>query len=61
MVRTGVIIGLVFCLISAIFYVYVAFMTQAISTLLVMFYCFTTSAIFFAVCTLRHRAIFLCS
>ena len=46
MVRTGVIIGLIFCLISAIFDVYVAFMTQAISTLLVMFYCFTASAIF---------------
>ncbi len=61
MVRTGLIIGLVFCLISAIFDVYVAFMTQAISTLLVMFYCFAASAIFFAACTLRRSANILCS
>ncbi|TFY85487.1 DMT family transporter [Pseudomonas kairouanensis] len=56
MVRTGVLVGLIFCLISAAFDVYVAFATQAISTLLVIFYCFTVSSVFFAVLTLCRRA-----
>lgn len=38
MVRYGVIIGLAFCLISAAFDVYVAFITQSISTLVVIFF-----------------------
>ncbi|WP_256584518.1 DMT family transporter [Pseudomonas sp. GZJR-8] len=49
MQRTGLIIGLVFCLISAAFDVYVALVTQSISTLNVIFYCFTTSACVFGV------------
>jgi drug/metabolite transporter (DMT)-like permease len=52
MLRTGVVVGLVFCLVSAAFDVYVAFVTQAISTLLVVFYCFVTSAVFFVICAL---------
>jgi len=56
MVRYGVVVGLIFCLISAAFDVYVAFVTQTINTLLVVFYCFTTSAIFFVVCALLHNA-----
>ncbi len=62
MVRTvhaGLAIGLVFCLISAVFDVYVAFLTQEISTLLVIFYCFTTSAIVFSGSALRRSASFL--
>lgn len=46
------IIGLVFCFLSAAFDVYVAYVTQAISTLLVVFYCFITSAVFFTLCVL---------
>ena len=56
MVRSGVVVGLIFCLISAAFDVYVAFVTQTINTLLVVFYCFTTSAIFFVVCALFDNA-----
>lgn len=48
MLQKGVVIGLIFCLISAAFDVYVAFVTQAVDTLLVVFYCFMTSAVFFA-------------
>lgn len=47
MVKQGVFIGLLFCLLSAAFDVYVAFVTQALNTLLVLFYCFATSAVFF--------------
>ncbi|MDQ0741039.1 DMT family transporter [Pseudomonas sp. W4I3] len=47
MQRIGVLIGLVFCFISAAFDVYVALVTQSISTLTVIFYCFITSACFF--------------
>ncbi|SDT97622.1 EamA-like transporter family protein [Pseudomonas orientalis] len=56
MQRTGIIIGLVFCLISAAFDVYVALITQSISTLNVVFYCFMTSACFFGAWALyRNR------
>lgn len=47
MVKQGVFIGLLFCLLSAAFDVYVAFVTQALNTLLVLFYCFAASAGFF--------------
>ncbi|MBH3422695.1 transporter [Pseudomonas sp. ICMP 8385] len=61
MQRIGVVIGLVFCLLSAAFDVYVAFIMQAVNTLLVIFYCFVTSAAFFAVCALYRDSGFLCS
>ena len=44
MVKQGVLIGLLFCLLSAAFDIYVAFVTQTLSTLLVLFYCFAASA-----------------
>ncbi len=56
MLRVGVIIGLVFCLLSAAFDVYVAYVTQSINTLIVVFYCFATSAVFFIVCALYRDA-----
>lgn len=56
MVRTGIAIGLIFSFVSAIFDVYVAFVTQVLSTLLVIFYCFTTSTVFFAACAFRRKA-----
>lgn len=56
MVRYGVIIGLAFCLISAAFDVYVAFITQSINTLVVIFYCFTVSALFFAACAFCQKS-----
>jgi drug/metabolite transporter (DMT)-like permease len=56
MLRLGVIIGLVFCLLSAAFDVYVAYVTQSINTLIVVFYCFATSAVFFIVCALYRDA-----
>lgn len=56
MVRTGIAIGLIFSFISAIFDVYVAFVTQVLSTLLVIFYCFTASTVFFAACAFRRKA-----
>ncbi len=56
MLRIGVIIGLVFCLLSAAFDVYVAYVTQSINTLLVVFYCFVTSAVFFIVYALCRDA-----
>lgn len=44
----GVILGLLFCFISAAFDVYVAFMTQTLNTAVVIFYCFVSStALFF--------------
>ena len=61
MVRTGVVIGLIFTFISAIFDVYVAFVTQMLSPLLVIFYCFTASTVFFAACALRRNACILFS
>lgn len=48
----GVVLGLLFCLISAAFDVYVAFLTQTISTMVVIFYCFISSAILFLAYTL---------
>lgn len=56
MFRAGVIIGLVFCVLSAAFDVYVAYITQSINTLLVIFYCFITSAVFFILCALYRDA-----
>ena len=56
MVRTGIAIGLIFSFISAIFDVYVAFVTQVLSSLLVIFYCFTASTVFFAACAFRRKA-----
>lgn len=44
----GVVLGLLFCFISAAFDVYVAFMTQTLNTAVVIFYCFVSStALFF--------------
>lgn len=48
----GVVLGLLFCFISAAFDVYVAFLTQTVSTMLVIFYCFISSAILFLSYTL---------
>jgi drug/metabolite transporter (DMT)-like permease len=45
----GVVLGLLFCLISAAFDVYVAFLTQTVSTMVVIFYCFISSAVLFLV------------
>ncbi len=45
----GVAIGLLFCVVSAAFDVYVAFITQTISTLVVIFYCFSVSAVSFLI------------
>lgn len=47
MKRCGVALGLLFCAVSAAFDVYVAFITQTISTLVVIFYCFSVSAVSF--------------
>ncbi|MBB4815173.1 MULTISPECIES: DMT family transporter [Pseudomonas] len=52
MLGKGFLFGLLFCLISAAFDVYVAFVTQAVSTILVVFYCFIVSTAFFVVCAL---------
>jgi drug/metabolite transporter (DMT)-like permease len=48
----GVVLGLLFCFISAAFDVYVAFLTQTISTMVVIFYCFISSATLFLAYTL---------
>lgn len=56
MIRVGVVVGLVFCLLSAAFDVYVAHITQSINTLLVIFYCFIMSAVFFILCALYRDA-----
>ncbi|AZF16853.1 DMT family transporter [Pseudomonas sp. R3-18-08] len=61
MQRTGLIIGLVFCLISAAFDVYVALITQSISTLNVIFYCFITSTCFFGAWAFFRNMRSLCS
>ncbi|AZF06262.1 putative membrane protein [Pseudomonas sp. R5-89-07] len=61
MQRTGLIIGLVFCLISAAFDVYVALITQSISTLNVIFYCFITSACFFGAWAFFRNTRSVCS
>lgn len=57
--RKGILIGLLFCLVSAAFDVYVAFITQAISTGLVIFYCFMASTAFFVGCALWRNAVLL--
>ncbi|CNE22697.1 EamA/RhaT family transporter [Yersinia nurmii] len=50
----GIIIGLVFCLISAAFDVYVAYITQSINTMTLVFYCFISSSVlFFAISCYR--------
>ncbi|WP_273825906.1 DMT family transporter [Pseudomonas asplenii] len=49
MKRYGVALGLLFCAVSAAFDVYVAFITQTISTLGVIFYCFSASAVSFLI------------
>lgn len=57
MAKQGVCIGLLFCLLSAAFDVYVAFVTQTLSTILIIFYCFIASAIVFLIGALwRNRA-----
>lgn len=48
----GVVLGLLFCFISAAFDVYVAFLTQTISTVVVIFYCFFSSGTIFLTFTL---------
>jgi drug/metabolite transporter (DMT)-like permease len=48
----GIVLGLLFCFISAAFDVYVAFLTQTISTVVVMFYCFFSSGTLFLTFTL---------
>lgn len=45
--NTGVLLGLLFCFISAAFDVYVAFVTQIIDTMVVIFYCFVSSMLLF--------------
>lgn len=59
--RVGIALGLLFCLISAAFDVYVAFVTQTLSTLLVVFYCFIASALSFLICALCRGAVSLYS
>lgn len=61
MLRTGVFVGLIFCFISAAFDVYVAYLTQAVSTPVVVFYCFVTSAVFFVACAFYRDAASLVS
>ena len=46
----GVMSGLLFCFISAAFDVYVAFITQTLDTLVVVFYCFVSSTALFSMC-----------
>ncbi|MEB0205342.1 EamA family transporter [Pseudomonas sp. CCC3.1] len=48
----GVVLGLLFCFISAAFDVYVAFVTQTLSTVVVIFYCFVSSSLLFLGCSL---------
>ncbi|KER04232.1 hypothetical protein QPK14_09960 [Photorhabdus temperata subsp. temperata] len=43
----GVIYGIVFCLISAAFDVFVAYLTQSINSAIVIFYCFISSTLLF--------------
>lgn len=56
MMRMGIALGLLFCLISAAFDVYVAFVTQTLNTLVLIFYCFISSALFFLMCALCRNA-----
>ncbi|WP_250884805.1 DMT family transporter [Pseudomonas sp. VS38] len=52
LMRRGMVLGLIFCFISAAFDVYVAFVTQMINPLVVIFYCFSFSGAFFLSFTL---------
>ncbi|PQQ31857.1 transporter [Photorhabdus luminescens] len=45
--HSGVIYGVIFCLISAAFDVFVAYLTQSINSAIVIFYCFTSSTLLF--------------
>lgn len=51
LIRHGIVLGLIFCFMSAAFDVYVAFITQAISPLVVIFYCFSVSGATFLIFT----------
>lgn len=52
MLQKGMVVGLMFCLISAAFDVYVAFVTQTLNTMLVILYCFISSAFLFVICAI---------
>lgn len=52
MLQKGMVVGLMFCLISAAFDVYVAFVTQTLNTMLVILYCFISSALLFVICAI---------
>ena len=56
MLKQGIFIGLIFCFLSAAFDVYVAFVTQTLSTVLVIFYCFIFSAVFFLACAIYRNS-----
>ncbi|OCA52409.1 DMT family transporter [Photorhabdus namnaonensis] len=45
--HSGVIYGVIFCLISAAFDVFVAYLTQSINSAIVIFYCFISSTLLF--------------
>lgn len=45
--NTGVLLGLLFCFISAAFDVYVAFVMQVLNLWVIVFYCFSSSAVLF--------------
>lgn len=62
-IKTGVLLGLLFCFISAAFDVYVAFVTQTLDTLVVILYCFVSSMLVFLGCSLwrgRHSLLIKC-
>nr|WP_284738865.1 DMT family transporter [Pseudomonas marginalis] len=54
--KQGIFIGLTFCLLSAAFDVYVAFVTQTLSTVVVIFYCFMSSAVLFLACAIHRNS-----
>ncbi|MCM2378850.1 MULTISPECIES: DMT family transporter [Pseudomonas] len=56
MLKQGIFIGLTFCLLSAAFDVYVAFVTQTLSTVVVIFYCFMSSAVLFLACAIHRNS-----
>ncbi len=59
--QRGMVTGLIFCLISAAFDVYVAFVTQTLNTMLVIFYCFISSAVLFIACALYRNPVYFYS
>lgn len=61
MQKHGVFLGLLFCLLSAAFDVYVGFVTQTLNTLLVIFYCFIASSALFLAVALLHDPASFCS